>query len=102
MFCVAGFGGVPNPSEAQINMVVASTIMFGLAFGMTWAPAPYTTAAETSSNAVSRLVSVCPSTADAAASRKDHVDGRCRAVALWMGRLVCVSWNWQQARYADT
>jgi hypothetical protein len=60
MFCVSGFGGVPNPSKAGIDMVVASTIMFGIAFGLTWAPAPYTTAAEMSSSAVSIHLSCSP------------------------------------------
>lgn len=53
MFCVSGFGGAPNPNEARINMVVASTILYGMFFGLTWAPAPYATAAEMSSSAVS-------------------------------------------------
>lgn len=82
MFCVSGFGGSSNPTTGQINMVVASTIMFNLAFGLTWAPAPYTTAAEMSSSAVSSAHVACPPTSlIIAATREDDGNG-CRSSGI--------------------
>jgi hypothetical protein len=89
MFCVSGFGGTANPSTAHINMVVASTIMFGIAFGLTWAPAPYTTAAEMASGAV-RLESFASIWLIAPVTREDHGGRCCIAIPLRLGSLFLV------------
>lgn len=41
MFLIAGIGGKANPTQADKNVVIASVILFGTSYGLSWATASY-------------------------------------------------------------
>ena len=47
LFMVAGFGSLPSPSQVQKNVMVASLQLFGVTYGMSWAPLAYIIMGET-------------------------------------------------------
>lgn len=52
IFLVAGLGGKKKPTTSDINGVVAASILYSLAFSVSWAPTPYVTAAEIATGGV--------------------------------------------------
>ena len=47
IYMVAGFGSLPNPTNVQKNVMVASLQLFGITYGASWAPLGYIIMGET-------------------------------------------------------